>query len=195
MSDEVSFCDLFRRFQAGDEEAVRDLERLYKPQILRVVRLRLTDHHLRRLVDSADVWQSIFCKFYVRAASGEYDLKTPRALIRLLATMAQNKIIDYARREKPHRNDQHVAQGLLDRIPKQPAESPSDFVARQELEAILRTRLTIDERYLCDQRFRGTSWQEIAAQVGGHPDALRKRLERALDKLLRQLGAKEDDHV
>jgi RNA polymerase sigma factor (sigma-70 family) len=195
MSDETSFRDLLRRFRGGDNEAAHELERQYKPEILRVVRLRLTDRRLRRVFESADVWQSIMGDFYKQVAKGNYDPKTPQELIGLLVRMAQNKVIDYARREKRHRHDQHIDPRSLDQVAGQPAESPSELAERQELEAIMSARLTPEERYLCEQKSSGRSWKEIATQVGGHPDALRMKWQRAQAKLVDRFGLKEDDHV
>jgi hypothetical protein len=42
---------------------------------------------------------------------------------------------------------------------------------------------------------QGQGWPAIAAALGGPPDALRKQLTRALDRVARQLGIEEDDHA
>jgi RNA polymerase sigma-70 factor (ECF subfamily) len=47
------------------------------------------------------------------------------------------------------------------------------------------------ERYLAEQRAQGREWAGLAAEVGGTPEALRKRLGRALDRVLRELGPEE----
>jgi hypothetical protein len=64
-------------------------------------------------------------------------------------------------------------------------------VAFRELLETFRTRLDPEERRLADLRAAGGSWPEIAAQVGGNPDALRYRLTRALDRVARQLNLDE----
>jgi hypothetical protein len=56
----------------------------------------------------------------------------------------------------------------------------------------MRGLLTEDERRLAEQRADGRSWPEIAAEVGGTPEAVRKRLERALDRVCQQLGVDVD---
>jgi hypothetical protein len=68
-----------------------------------------------------------------------------------------------------------------------PSPSPSDEVSGKELLEAFRIRLSDEERYLADQRSRGRPWAEIAAEVGGKPDALRVRLERAVDRVAREL--------
>jgi hypothetical protein len=51
-----------------------------------------------------------------------------------------------------------------------------------------RRRLTEAERRLADRRVAGCSWQEIATEIGGRPNALRMRLDRALERVVRELG-------
>jgi hypothetical protein len=60
--------------RGGDGDAAAELVRRYELAIRRVVRLRLTDVRLRRAFDSMDVCQSVLGSFFVRAASGQYDL-------------------------------------------------------------------------------------------------------------------------
>ena len=81
------------RVRAGDEQAATELVRSYEPAIRRAARVRMTDVRLRRVLDSMDICQSVMASFFVRAASGLYDLETPEQLLRLLATMARNTII------------------------------------------------------------------------------------------------------
>jgi hypothetical protein len=52
--------------------------------------------------------------------------------------------------------------------------------------------LSDDERRLAEQRGRGDSWAEIAAANAGTPEGLRKKLARAIERALRQLGLGED---
>ena len=54
-------------------ELVRDFE----PAIRMEVHCRLRDQRLRRAFDSLDICQSVLASFFVRAASGQYELDTP----------------------------------------------------------------------------------------------------------------------
>src|SRR5205814_2300546 len=63
-------------------------------QVRRVIRVRLRDQKLRRQMDSLDICQSVLGNFFARAALGQYDLQSPDDLIRLLATMAKNRLLD-----------------------------------------------------------------------------------------------------
>src|SRR5262245_14297246 len=104
MTDDPSFHDLIRR--ARDDQAAAELVRRYESTIRLTVRVRLRDPALRRLFDSLDVCNSVLGAFFVRAASGQFELDTPRQLLHLLVTMARNKLTNYALRQKAARRDQ-----------------------------------------------------------------------------------------
>ncbi len=101
MSDEVSFADLIGRVRAGDAHAAAEVVQRYEPAFRRAVRLRLRrDPRLCRLLDSVDICQSVMASFFVRAALGQYELSTPAHLVKLLATIARNKVINQARKQR-----------------------------------------------------------------------------------------------
>jgi hypothetical protein len=62
-------------------------------------------------------------------------------------------------------------------------------VALEELRRQFRQRLSEEERRLVDLRAEGLSWEQIAALVPGQPKphALRVRLARACERVLREL--------
>jgi hypothetical protein len=64
-------------------------------------------------------------------------------------------------------------------------------VAGAELLHEFRRRLSADERQLADQRAAGLGWNEIAAERGESPEALRKQLARAIDRVSQELGLEE----
>src|SRR5437764_5832423 len=106
MTDDEIAGDLMRRLRAGDGTAAAELVRRYEPEIRRAVRVRLTDPRLRRVLDSLDVCQSVLGNFFVRVAAGQLQLDRPENLLRLLVTMARNKVLDHARRQQAARRDQ-----------------------------------------------------------------------------------------
>jgi RNA polymerase sigma factor (sigma-70 family) len=198
MPEEQEFADLIRRVRAGDDAAAAELVRLYEPEVRRIIRTRLTDLRLRPLLDSQDICQSVLGNFFLRAASGQFELDTPQQLLKLLVTMARNKLRDQARRQAAGRRvDRHRAAGgsrALEGV-ADPGDSPSETVAARELLQTIRSRLSEQERFLADQRAQGRHWSEIAAALGDRPEALRKRLTRAVDRVLRQLGLDEGSAV
>jgi DNA-directed RNA polymerase specialized sigma24 family protein len=91
MSGDSTFTDLVRCVRAGDEAAAAELVRRFEPHLRRVARIQMRNNpRLRRALDSVDVCQSVLQSFFVRAASGKYDLETPEQLQGLLRAMARN---------------------------------------------------------------------------------------------------------
>jgi RNA polymerase sigma-70 factor (ECF subfamily) len=190
MSEVEEFRALIGRVRAGDPRAAAELVRQYEPAIRLAVRVRLTAPGLRRLLDSTDVCQSILADFFVRAASGQFELDRPEQLLSLLATMARNKVKNLARHQQMQCRDHRRLQPGLpdDGALADPGPSPSQVVAGAELLQAFRSRLSPAERQLADQRAAGRSWKEIAEAVGGSPDALRMQLSRACDRVGHALG-------
>jgi RNA polymerase sigma-70 factor (ECF subfamily) len=197
MNEESStFRDLVERLRVGDHEAAADLVRRFEPELRRAIRVRLTDPRLRRVVDTEDICQSILAAFFIRARVGEFDLNQPEQLLRLLTAMARNKINDKARRQNALKRDQrrNEAESPLDALEGKDA-GPLRVVMGQDLLEQVRKLLDEEECYLADQRALGKGWPEIAEQVGGRPDALRKKLSRALDRVSARLGLEVFEHA
>jgi RNA polymerase sigma-70 factor (ECF subfamily) len=186
MAAEPHFADLISRVRARDQAAAAELVRQFEPEIRRFIRLRLTDPGLQRAFDSSDVLQSVLGNFFIRVMAGQFDLDEPSQLVRLLVTMAHNKIVDHARKPASRRNRDRSS-GVWANFAAEGC-SPSEIVAKEELLREVRSRLTDAERQLAEQRADGRSWQEIAAACNASPDSVRKRLERALDRVCRDLG-------
>ncbi len=186
MRDEPSFRDLIDRVRAGDVQAETELVRRYEPIIQLVIRRRLTDSHLRRILDSLDICQSVFLKFFPRAALGQYEIDTEEQLLKLLVTMALNRLRYYSRMYPAPDTPMSAATEPVD-----PHPSPSEVVVLQELVQSVRNRLSEEERRIMDLRAAGFSWADSAAQVGGSPDALRMRYGRAIAGVLGKLGLQD----
>ncbi len=188
---------LIMRVREGDQHAAAELVRDYEALVRRAVRIQLRDPRLRSVLDTADVCQSVMASFFARLALGQYELSQPRQLAALLITMARSKVATRARRAEVVRRDRqgqqvlpHVLNGLTD-----PAPDPSRVIAARDLLEQFRLRLEAGERVLADRRAEGRSWAEIATELGGSPDALRKKLARALDRVARELGLDEPEDL
>ena len=99
MPPDPSFDELIRQVGSGDEEAAARLVRDFEPVVRRVLRACLRGDRARSEFDSMDVCQSVLAIFFVRAAAGEYDLKGPDDLTKLLVTMTRNKMAEKMRRQ------------------------------------------------------------------------------------------------
>ena len=200
MSDDHLFAAFILRVRAGDAAAAEELVRRCEMAIRVAVRVRLTDPALRRQFDSVDVCQSVLASFFVRAAAGQYDLHEPAQLTALLVRMAVNKFTSQTRRLRRQRRDTGrttdlggQAQAVAERRP-----GPDREVELRDLLAALRARLSDAERGLADRRAAGCTWEEIAAELGGDAQTLRKQLTRAVKRLAPRLGLADDggeDHA
>ncbi len=80
MSDASPFLDLLARLRAGDDRAASDLVAEYEPTIRRMIRTRLRNLSLQRVVGEEDVCQSVLKSFFLRYRLGQYDLESPEQL-------------------------------------------------------------------------------------------------------------------
>ena len=210
MDDSASENDDFRallaRVRAGDGQAATQLVRRYEPAIRRAARVRLMDTRLNRLLDSMDICQSVMASFFVRAALGQYELESPAQLLKLLATMTRNKLANQVKghrairrdfRRVEDRNDGNgsdetaVVRGIESLAG--PDRTPSSEVATRELLQEARRRLSSEELLLLERREQGREWTEIATELGSSPEAIRKRLARAVDRVAHELGLDQPD--
>jgi RNA polymerase sigma factor (sigma-70 family) len=187
------FHDLIRRVRDRDEAAATELLRRYESAIRRVVRIHLRDSRMRRVLDSMDICQSVMASFFVRTALGQYELETPEQLIGLLTSIARNKLTNQAHRLHTQRRDIRRDAAIgddADRLLDQ-ASDPSEQASAKEILEKVRSRLDEQELYLAEQRALGRGWKEIAEELGGTDVALRKKLTRALNRVMTELGLDE----
>jgi RNA polymerase sigma factor (sigma-70 family) len=189
MSD--SFADLLERVRRGDQEAAATLVRDYEPAIRRAVRFRLTQAHLRTSLESLDICQSVLGSFFIRAASGQYDLKEPADLLKLLTAMARNKLKHWHRKQHAQRRDPRRVEAAHSGDFVARDATPSRQIAARELLHEAQQRLSPEERQLAEWRSQGLEWADIAARLSASPEALRKKLTRALDRVAAELGIDE----
>jgi RNA polymerase sigma-70 factor (ECF subfamily) len=195
--DDTPFAEFLRRVRAGDEWAAVELVRTYEPALRMEIRLRMKDPRLQRLLEPADLCQSVLKSFFVRAAAGQYDLDSPAELLALLRKMARNKVAEQTRKQQALRRDLRRDVGLDEGTqPVASADpSPSRIAIGRETLAALRERLTPEELRLADLRSQGCDWSEIARELGRTPQALRKQLARGVNRAARELGLDEGEDV
>ena len=192
MSPDPSFEELIRRVGSGDEQAAVSLVRDFEPVIRRVLRARLRNACTRREFDSIDICQSVLATFFVRVAAGEYDLKEPDDLIKLLLTMTRNKLAEKMRHQHRLRRDSRRTVGGVEELALAGLEpTPSRVIASKELLEQARLRLSEEERQLVELRGLGLSWEEVAASLGGTAGGRRNQLARALDRVAVELRIDE----
>jgi RNA polymerase sigma factor (sigma-70 family) len=183
MSD--GFQELIRLARIGDEAAATQLAQEFEPFIRRFVRFRMrgrSDHNrLRPEVDSADICQSIFKSLFVGLRDGQFELDRPEQLHRLLAAMVRFKVATKARRLSVTLREVLDLDTPRER-PDSGAGPEKQVDDRDLLETILK-HFEGDELDLLVRRLDDQSWQAIAEAVGSTPEALRKKLSRALERV------------
>jgi RNA polymerase sigma factor (sigma-70 family) len=192
MPPNSSFDELLRRVGSGDEQAAAQLVRDFEPVVRRVLRGLLRGANARREFDSLDICQSVLAIFFVRVTAGQYDLKEPDDLIKLLQTMTRNKVAEKVRRQHRLRRDSRRTVGGVEELAVAGLDpTPSSVVAGKELLEQARQRLSAEERQLVELRGQGLSWEEVAASLGGTAGARRNQLARALDRVAQELRIDE----
>lgn len=185
MTENDSFRDLLDRVRRGDEDAAATLVRRYEPAIRRAVRIRLVDARFRALFDSMDVCQSVMGSFFFRVALGQFDLTTPDDLVKLLVTMARNKLADQARRQATDRRGKGLNRAgdaaEIDVAGDDP--TASRIVSAREILKIALEHLTPEERRIAERRANGHPWADLAVEAGTTAEALRKKHARALERV------------
>ena len=129
--------------------------------------------------------------------SGSGKTTTGRCILRLIEPSAGSvrfrgdNVLEFSRaRMRAARRDMTRTQGtgVMDYDVAASQPTPSQEVAASELLQEMRKRLSPDERRLAEQRAAGRDWAGIAADEGDSPEALRKKLGRAVDRVAEELG-------
>jgi DNA-directed RNA polymerase specialized sigma24 family protein len=187
---EPNFADLLDRARAGDAEATAELVGRFEPRVRASVRRPLDGLNLRRVLDSGDISQAVLGQFFARLADGAFDLADEDRVAALLVAMARNRVRDQARREHAARRGggamvpaDHLFSGLAGADP-----TPSRVVSGREVVEELFARLPADVRLLAEGRAAGRGWADLAAEYGSTPQALRKKMARAVERLADDLG-------
>lgn len=165
---ELIALELEQRFRAGDEDALAELMALLSQPLLRYCHGILCDYH-----EAQDAVQTAFIKAY------DHRGRIPiGALSPWLYRAAYTTCIDLLRRRR------------LRRTVSPPSPAPSEPYMRGELrEALL--SLSPPERAILFSRVAGATYEELEKVYHLSPAALRKRYQRAKDKLAHYLAETE----
>ena len=188
-----AFAALIDRVRARDPQAAVDFVRSVRPGLERFAAGVLRRADLAHRIDPEDVCQDVMATFFGWLARADRGLDDPDRVGRLLRKAVRNRIVDETRRALAARRGgtgSATATNADDCLDSAPANcgTPSAAVSHAEIAAAIDSRLTADERDLIERRRAGQEWAAIAAAVGGTPDGVRKKLGRAVDRVLGQLG-------
>jgi RNA polymerase sigma-70 factor (ECF subfamily) len=169
--------ELERRWRAGSDQAYGDLFRRHYPRAVAFAQRLLVDRS-----SAEDVAQSALLRIY------ETSQGRPGQFGSLVLTTTRNLALNEIRR----RSRRHAPKANLEGVdPSARAELPSDEVARgEETQLIQRALDTLDgeERDAFALRRDGKNYHEIATVMGIHPDAVRRRVARALETVRNALS-------
>jgi RNA polymerase sigma factor (sigma-70 family) len=192
MSNQLA--ELMNRLQKGDHTAAAELVAAYEPELRRYVRFRMSSPQMRRLVESADISQSVFAKFFVDIQSRAGCPESPQQLRRLLITMTRNKINDHVRHHQAAKRDMRRVQTGVDAIESAYDKAPMPdeaLVTKETLEAV-RDEMTAEELALVNARLDGQAWSEVANELRVSPEAARKRFARIIESVAQRVEHFED---
>ena len=191
------FESLIARVRKGDEEATTKLVNEFGPVVERHLRakLRLQDGRLRQSVDAAELCQSVMLNLFFRLSVGDYELSNLEQLRNLVFGIARHKLLDAIRKSTSQKRDvrRQTLQKEDEDSPEIEGSGPGQltYLANRELIQQAHELLTADERRIVDLRRDGLSWEQIAEELSGTPEANRKRYTRAVDRVATELGLLE----
>ena len=186
------FGDLLKRMRFGDQLAVGQFVRQFEPHIQRSVRIPIRYYRLHRILDTADISQAVLADFFQRDVLDRIATKCPKRLKRLLVRMARHKVLDEARKNQADCRDQRRLDAFcsetISEVSVERDLSPCKIVESNELVGEIYSRLSNEELMIAKLRVDGVDWITIAQERGGKPDALRKKLRRAIERVSHEIG-------
>jgi RNA polymerase sigma factor (sigma-70 family) len=202
---------LVERVQAGSADALEELCRRYEQRILSAVRLRLGPG-LRRKVESLDIVQAAMIDVFRGIES--FEFRTEGAFLKYVNHLVENSVRDAAkhwgaqrrdvRREQANAADgdgtawQHTEQ-LADRRTASPSRIAilrEDYALLERALDILADRSPEQRELLIAVKLEGRSYEELAEEHGATIDAIRMRVQRAMNtltKIYRSLNSNCED--
>ena len=184
---EGEFRQLLEQVQSGSQDATCELVDRYGPHVIRAVRRKLSKA-IRAQFDSLDFAQAVWHSFFA-APERLVEFDRPDDLVRYLAALAHNKVIDEIRRrlatEKYNVNRERslddsargMSRGLAARHP-----SPSEVAIADELwTRLLRGRPQRHQEILKLRR-EGNTHQQIADRLGVNERTVRRVIRRLVEK-------------
>lgn len=191
--EEMDLPALIERVKAGDPAAAQEFVRRFGPQIRRAIRTRGTGQRLQRVLDSEDLCQSVLRRFWAHLPQGAVPVDDPTKLLKWLVTVARNRHREVLRREGADKRGGDLQRDPGSEVMAQVAESGgavgAELEQREFLDQLL-ARLGEEERTIARLRAEGMSWESIAEQFGQGVEALRKRYQRAVSRIIAELDGR-----
>ncbi len=172
--------------RSGSTDAVLRLVEDYGPHIQRVVRRRL-DRRMRSKFDSIDFVQMVWASFF-RNPTEMSSFDEPKDLVRYLAALANNKVIDeHRRRILTQKHDITREKSLdesrdIDTAVKAGDPTPSQVaIFREQLDRMIEGKPDVYRRVI-QLRLGGATYVEIGQELGIHERKARDIVHRLIDQ-------------
>lgn len=180
-AERIEVRRLVKQARRGDGDAAAVLLRRYEVELRAEIRRRLRNSPLREVLESMDIFQSVFGSFFAGLSRGRFRINGPDDVILLLSRMARNKLNSQYRHQLALRRDQRKTVPLTS---EPAAERPPEEQALQlELVEQVRSQFTEKELAIVDLRVAGDSWASIARQLSEPVETLQKRFYRAVNRI------------
>jgi DNA-directed RNA polymerase specialized sigma24 family protein len=193
----TDFEQLMQRVKAGCPEATREVCERYGKYVRQAIRF-VMDRRLRRLYSERDFEQSVWASFF-KGLPGRAPFASPAQLIRFLATLARNRVIDEVRHRRTAKHDLNREQSLdrpcgpdseggclADRVAGREA-TPSTGPRLKELLESLQSDLSPLDRQILELLGQGHTHAQVEATTGVHPKKIQRLLLDRKLKLRREL--------
>jgi len=197
MAQGLTFIDLMRRLEAGNQEAAAEVFQLYAHRLIALARKQL-DARFRAVLSGSDVAQEVLNSFFRRQAQDPYDVESESVLWGLLAEIALRKCGKWNRHFAARKrgggrslslqigDDDGAAWDVADSGP-----TPADAAVLAETVAELYQGLKENEHAICELRLQNYQVREIAARLNLTEETVSRKLRRIKDKLQRLCAAGE----
>jgi RNA polymerase sigma-70 factor (ECF subfamily) len=189
MADQES-AELLERCRRGDQQAAGELVDRFTERLLALARGQISQKLARR-IDAEDVLQSVYRTFFAGAREGDYVLRRPGDLWRLLSAITVHKLqrqVEHHTAEKRSvEKETHFggAGSLRGVEPQLYAREPSPLEAAalvDEVDRLLRELKPL-HRQMVEMRLQGHALREIAAATNRSERLVRHVLEQVKGRL------------
>jgi RNA polymerase sigma-70 factor (ECF subfamily) len=181
--------ELIKRAQAGDSAAFNEVVQAYRKRILGTI-ARL----IARPDDVEDVGQEVFLRLYFSLD----QLRSPEVFEPWLYRLTVNAAYDYLRKQRRRQesrmadlSEQQVMVADAIAGSKQEQEERRKKQLRETIDALLSTVSEEDRILLTLKEVEGLSLKELEAIYGANENALKVRLFRARQRVLKSVGGVE----
>ena len=189
------FRHLLGRLKAGDESAAEEIVDQYGPHLINAIRRRVRSRRVLLVYSTEDCLQSVWGSIFANR-DRVVDMESPQHLMRFLARVATNKLIDKQRQVNGRKHDRGEVIPLAGTETDDQFQlatndpTPSAMVSLEE-EWELRTRgLSDEKRTILELRRQGHTSEEIAARTEYSERGVRYVLKQFRDMFVERASAR-----